>query len=102
MTPNPHMYACSSYFCTHIHTVPSEHVVISKERATGTYHLSAYYLAKTLSELPLLLLLPSIFIIPVYWAAGLNGPASFFGTWFILLTNCFVAQVSEYTSCQNP
>jgi len=73
-------------------TFPSEHVVISKERATGTYHLSAYYLAKTLSELPLLLLLPSIFIIPVYWAAGLNGPASFFGTWFILLTNCFVAQ----------
>lgn len=75
--------------------VPAERVVIRKERASGSYHLSAYYLAKTLSELPLLLVLPSIFIVVVYWVATLNvSPASFFGCWLVMLINSFTAQVT--------
>ena len=78
--------------------VPSEHAVISKERRSGVYHLSAYYLAKTVSELPLVLLQPSIYLIISYWIVGLNGPAAFFGTWLVLVTNSLAAQVT-YSSC---
>ena len=73
--------------------VPSEHAVISKERRSGVYHLSAYYLAKTVSELPLVLLQPSFYLLISYWIVGLNGAASFFGTWFVLVTNSLAAQV---------
>ena len=73
--------------------VPAERVVINKERSSGSYHLSAYYLAKTFSELPLLLLLPSLYIIIVYWTAGLTGWPGFFGTWFFLIFSGFMAQV---------
>ena len=69
--------------------------MISKERRSGVYHLSAYYLAKSVSELPLTLLQPSIYLVFTYWIVGLNGPASFFGTWWIVITNSLVAQVSE-------
>ena len=68
--------------------------MISKERRSGVYHLSAYYLAKTVSELPLVLLQPSIYLIISYWIVGLNGPAAFFGTWLVLVTNCLAAQVT--------
>ena len=68
--------------------------MISKERRSGVYHLSAYYLAKTVSELPLVLLQPSLYLIISYWIVGLNGPAAFFGTWFVLVTNSIAAQVS--------
>ena len=68
--------------------------MISKERRSGVYHLSAYYLAKTVSELPLVLIQPSLYLVITYWIVGLNGPAAFFGTWFVLVTNCLAAQVN--------
>ena len=67
--------------------------MISKERRSGVYHLSAYYLAKTVSELPLVLVQPSIYLVISYWIVGLNGAAGFFGTWLVLITNSLVAQV---------
>lgn len=75
--------------------MPAEHVVISKERRSGSYHLSAYYMAKTISELPLLVTLPTLFIIITYWIAGFNSAASFFGVWLVLLVNSVVAQVGR-------
>ncbi len=80
--------------------VPAEREVIRKERASGSYHLSAYYLAKTLSELPLLLAVPSIFHIVVYWVASLNiSPTAFFGSWLVILIDSFAAQVSVAWCC---
>lgn len=73
--------------------VPAEHNVITKERRSGAYHLSAYYLAKLLSELPLVLILPSIFYVITYWAGGFNGWIPFFAIWFVILINALVAQV---------
>jgi ABC-type multidrug transport system permease subunit len=67
--------------------------VIAKERRSGMYHLSAYYLAKTVSELPLVIVQPSFYLIISYWIIGLNGAAAFFGTWFIIITNSLVSQV---------
>ena len=83
--------------------VSPEKVVVNKERSSGSYHLSAYYLAKTVSEMPLILLLPSIYIIIVYWAAGLNSWSSFFGSWFFILFSGFMAQVwgsPSHQSCK--
>lgn len=39
----------------------------------GYYRLSAYYLAKTFSEIPLFLVIPTLFFTIVYWMAGING-----------------------------
>jgi energy-coupling factor transporter ATP-binding protein EcfA2 len=73
-------------------TFPSERLVVSKERAAGSYHLSAYYLAKTLSEIPLILFLPSIFVVLVLPISGIQGAGSFFGAWLTILLGCFSLQ----------
>lgn len=51
---------------------PSERVVILKERASASYHLSAYFLAKTTSEAPVRLVLPVIYMVISYWMAGIS------------------------------
>eukprot|EP00731_Ephydatia_muelleri_P015284 Em0008g1004a len=59
--------------------IPSERVIVNKERASGSYRLSSYFAAKMLSELPLNVLLPSFYLFIVYWACGLNPtPTAFF------------------------
>ena len=70
--------------------------MISKERAAGSYHLSAYVMAKMLSEDPLELLLPVGFSIFVFPIAGLLQPGAFFGIVFIILIHCLFCQVSTY------
>nr|XP_039271190.1 ABC transporter G family member 9-like [Styela clava] len=74
---------------------PSERTVINKERMAGSYRLSAYYLAKLASELPLTLMLPTIYTTITYWMAGLNGlnhPWTFFGYLVVILTQALAAQ----------
>ncbi len=55
-----------------IFSFPAERSIIFKERASGSYHLSAYFLSKTLSEMPTRLILPSSFWLIVYWMSALN------------------------------
>src|SRR3546814_8182377 len=60
---------------------PQERQILLKERASGSYQLSAFFLAKTISEAPIRLLLPTIYLVISYWMAGLNPTAeAFFGT----------------------
>lgn len=74
--------------------VPPERVVVDKERSSGTYRLSAYYLAKMFSELPLLIIFPTLHITVWYWMGGLNGfVGAFFVQWVILISNALVGQV---------
>merc|ERR1712150_290409 len=51
---------------------PAEREVILKERSSGSYHLSAYFMAKTTSEMPTRLILPSIYMVVSFWLAGVS------------------------------
>ncbi len=46
--------------------------MLNKERAAGTYRLSAYFLGKTFAEAPVELILPFIFGTITYWMVGLS------------------------------
>ena len=57
---------------------PLERSIIFKERASGAYRLSAYFLAKTTSEAPARLALPSLYMVISYWLSGLNNNTGIF------------------------
>jgi len=78
---------------SHNSAVPLERKVLQKERASGSYHLSAYLLAKTVSEAPIKLLLPTVFFLIFYWMSNLNP---YFGAFIsTLLLQLLVAFAGE-------
>ncbi|CAF1343859.1 unnamed protein product [Adineta steineri] len=72
---------------------PSETSVINKERASGSFRLSAYYFAKCLSETPIKLVLPAISLTIMYWMVNVNSNfANFLGILCFLLMSVLVAE----------
>lgn len=69
------------YFATSYHTFgpaylafnsfPAERVVISKERSSHAYRVSCYLLAKTIIDLAVQILTPSLWLAVVYPSVGL-------------------------------
>jgi ABC-type multidrug transport system ATPase subunit/ABC-type multidrug transport system permease subunit len=57
---------------------PSERIVILKERASASYRLSAYFLAKTTSEAPTRMILPLVYCGISFWMTGVNNKISVF------------------------
>ncbi|CAF1572310.1 unnamed protein product, partial [Adineta steineri] len=57
---------------------PFERSVIDKERASGSFRLSAYFIGKSLAEAPLKLVLPTLFLIIAYWMARINNNFAIF------------------------
>ena len=57
---------------TSLMAFPQERNVILKERSSGSYHLSAYFMAKTTSEMPTRLILPLIYMTVSFWMAGIS------------------------------
>lgn len=67
--------------------------MLTKERSSGMYHLSSYYIARMIGDLPMELVLPTIFITISYWMGGLKPSLfSFVLTLLIILFNVLVSQ----------
>ncbi|GIL87008.1 hypothetical protein Vretimale_14202 [Volvox reticuliferus] len=74
-------------------TFPLEFQMLVKERQSGMYRLSAYYLARTASDLPMDCFLPSLFVWIIYWMAGLRIDAgAFFAHWASVLLIVLTSQ----------
>ena len=70
-----------------LNSFSNERVVIERERASKSYHVSAFYLAKFCAEIPFNFIGPMVFGTIVFWIVGL-GEGSFFNfiLFLILLT----------------
>ncbi|KAL0426614.1 UNVERIFIED_CONTAM: ABC transporter G family member 22 [Sesamum latifolium] len=76
---------------TAIFTFPQERAMLSKERAADMYRLSAYFVARTTSDLPLDLILPVLFLLVVYFMAGLRMNA---GSFFLTIVTVFLCIIA--------
>nr|XP_043608408.1 ABC transporter G family member 9-like [Erigeron canadensis] len=76
-----------------IFTFPQERQMLAKERSSGMYRLSSYFMSRTIGDLPMELVLPTMFCIITYWMAGLKADiGSFICAWLVLLLSVLVAQ----------
>lgn len=76
-----------------IFAFPLERPMLIKERSSGMYKLSSYYAARMVGDLPMELVLPTIFITISYWMGGLNPSlVTFVLTLLIMLFNVLVSQ----------
>ncbi|GKV42495.1 hypothetical protein SLEP1_g49891 [Rubroshorea leprosula] len=76
-----------------IFTFPQERRMLEKERSSGMYRLSSYFMAGTIRDLPMELVLPTIFVTITYWMAGFKPTAlHFLYTLSVLLYNVLVSQ----------
>ncbi|KAI3837891.1 hypothetical protein MKW92_000135 [Papaver armeniacum] len=74
-------------------TFPQERLMLTKERSSGMYRLSSYFMARSAGDLPMELALPFGFIIITYWMAGLKPTAfHFFKTLVAVLYTVLVSQ----------
>jgi ABC-type multidrug transport system ATPase subunit/ABC-type multidrug transport system permease subunit len=79
---------------TVINVFPEERVIMLRERASGTYSTLPYFLAKSLSELPLQTIFPLLYGMIVYWMIGLQND---FVKWvhFMLITELSSASATS-------
>ncbi|KAH0939737.1 hypothetical protein HID58_007198 [Brassica napus] len=76
-----------------IFTFPQERPMLIKERSSGIYRLSSYYIARTVGDLPMELILPTIFVTITYWMGGLKSSlTTFIMTLMIVLYSVLVSQ----------
>ncbi|XP_053211814.1 uncharacterized protein LOC128395413 [Panonychus citri] len=73
-------------------SLPPEKAVVNKERASGCYRLSAYYIAKLLGELPSTITLPTAFYLISYPMFSFYSITTFIIQWFFFILNSVVAQ----------
>eukprot|EP00250_Pteridium_aquilinum_P010495 c19427_g2_i1 orf=309-2771(-) len=78
---------------TAIFTFPMERPILSKERATDMYRLSAYFMARTLSDLPIELGLAVCFVIILYYMTNLRH--SFLSFLYTTLAVCLDVVASQ-------
>ncbi|GMI83244.1 Arabidopsis thaliana ATP-binding cassette G25, ATP-binding casette G25 [Hibiscus trionum] len=72
---------------------PQERAIFMKERASGMYTLSSYFMARIIGDLPMELILPTVFLLVTYWMAGLKPDlVTFLLTLLVLLGYVLVSQ----------
>lgn len=70
-----------------------DRVVLVKERSSGMYTLSSYFMARVTGDLPMELVLPAVFLCITYWMAGLKAELSAFATTLmVVLSYVLVSQ----------
>ncbi|KAL0365814.1 UNVERIFIED_CONTAM: ABC transporter G family member 25 [Sesamum radiatum] len=57
---------------------PQDRAIFLKERASGMYTLSSYFMARITGDLPMELILPTTFLTVTYWMTGLKPQLSAF------------------------
>ncbi|CAN1804079.1 ABC transporter G family member 14, partial [Linum perenne] len=76
-----------------VFTFPQERRMLIKERASGMYHLSTYFLSRTIGDLPMELALPTAFVCIIYWMGGLKpDPMTFILSLIVVLYSVLVSQ----------
>eukprot|EP00803_Ostreobium_quekettii_P010334 evm.model.scf_2037.2 EVM.evm.TU.scf_2037.2 scf_2037:9622-19005(-) len=76
-----------------VFTFPADFNMMLKERSSGMYRLSTYYIARTAADLPMDLTIPSLFVFVIYWSTGLRISAgAFFGNWLGVMLLTLVGQ----------
>ncbi|KFK41612.1 hypothetical protein AALP_AA2G151000 [Arabis alpina] len=76
-----------------VFTFPQERAIFSRERASGMYTLSSYFMAHVLGSLSMELVLPTAFLTLTYWMVGLRpGLVPFLLTLTILLLYVLASQ----------
>ncbi|CAI9096319.1 OLC1v1032424C1 [Oldenlandia corymbosa var. corymbosa] len=76
-----------------IFAFPQEQPMLKRERSSGLYRLSSYYFARMVGDLPMELVLPTIFVTVTYWMGGLKPSlTTFLLTLLIILFNVLVSQ----------
>ncbi|XP_071711433.1 ABC transporter G family member 25-like [Rutidosis leptorrhynchoides] len=72
---------------------PQDRAVFTKERASGMYSLSSYFMARIVGDAPMELILPTLFLTITYWMCGLKPELwAFILTLLILLAYVLVSQ----------
>ncbi|CAF0815149.1 unnamed protein product [Didymodactylos carnosus] len=79
---------------TVINTFPVERALTLRERASGTYFASAYFIAKIIVETLVQLPMPIIFSIVVYFLIGLQPTAGKFFIFMLFMLLCSMASTS--------
>ncbi|XP_042515213.1 ABC transporter G family member 25-like [Macadamia integrifolia] len=76
-----------------VFTFPQERAIFIKERSSGMYTLSSYFMARAVGDIPMELILPMVFTTMAYWMAGLMPEfGAFMLTVAVLLGYVLVAQ----------
>ncbi|XP_042507962.1 ABC transporter G family member 25-like [Macadamia integrifolia] len=76
-----------------VFTFPQERAIFMKERSSGMYTLSSYFMARVVGDIPMELILPTVFTTIVYWMTGLKPElGAFLSTLTVLLGYVLVAQ----------
>lgn len=90
-----------SQFLLNLPTVPDECDVIRKERLSGVYRVSALWLAKMTSELPLLFILITISWTVMFFMVGLpHDGAVFAASLGVAYLAGFMGQVRAQNMCE--
>jgi len=77
-----------------INSFPSERKIVLRERAAGSYFVSAYYMAKVVAETILQITSPVIFSAIVYWLVGFQVSAAKFLIFTSFMVLCSLAATS--------
>lgn len=77
-----------------INSFPGERALVLRERASGMYYASAYYLAKSTAEAFIYVVAPVCFSCIAYWMVGLQPLASKFFVFMAFMVLCQQAAVS--------